>query len=201
MSRRSIAPALAALAAAGGLIGASGAMAEAAADWSTPISTALAQEGTSLVDAQPTDIADFCPGYAALNPDQRQQFWTGFVSVLVDRESGGDADRTRFRPYDVDAARPVFARGLLQLSIESSRRGDYACGLAAPAELDDPIANLDCGVKILTRRIEADGIVAGRADGAWRGAARVWPSLRQPASALRAAIEARDGQICSSTNG
>jgi len=202
MSRAALAPVTAALAAAAGLIAAApAAAAEAAPDWSGPIATALAQAGAGLAAAQPADIADYCPGYAGLDPDQRQRFWSDFVSVLVDRESGGDAERTRFRAYDIDAGRPVFARGLLQISIESSQHADYACGLSSPGELNDPIANLDCGVRILARRIEADGAIAGRADGAWRGAARAWPSLRGPAPPWRSAIEARDGGVCSSTNG
>jgi len=158
----------------------------ATGDWTVD----AAQIVAPLAELSPRDIAAFCPAYATLSADQKRDFWVDFLSAVALSESGQDAKRSRFHAMDSDAGRPTFRRGLLQISIESARRSIYRCDVDNPKALEEPRANLACGVRILTHWIESDGVIASdpAATGP-RGGARYWPTLAKPMS--RAGVEGR----------
>ena len=136
--------------------------------------------GSDLISAEPSDVATFCPNYAALSPDDRRTFWIDFLAALAQIESANNPSKKRWHFYNGDAGRPVISRGLFQISIESAHRDIYQCGVAHSKDLAGPQENITCAVRILSHWVVSDGVVAAHTHSGWRGAARYWHSLRQP---------------------
>jgi len=136
------------------------------ADWNAAALRALQTDGAAMLSLSPGDAATFCPGYAGADAEGRAAFWVAFMSGLARYESG-------HRPEAAGAGGRY--QGLLQISPATARF--HGCDLSAPRGLYDGATNLACAVRIATRAVLRDGVVAsGRG-----GMAADWPPLRDPA--------------------
>ena len=134
--------------------------------WTEATLRALEAEGAVLVNSVPADVAEFCPGYAEANPDQRRAFWVGFLSAAAKFES-------RWNPLARGGGGTY--KGLMQISDATAR----ANGCEAGAALLDGERNLSCAVRVMARHVGRDGAVVGGGDRGWLGAARDWIPLRK----------------------
>jgi hypothetical protein len=128
--------------------------------WSRSALSALKTHGRPLITMVPSDYAVWCPAYAENTPDQRAQFWTGFLSALAFYES-------THRPRVVGGGGRWF--GLLQIT-PSTARG-YGCAARSGAELLDGPANLSCAIRIMARTVPRDGVIGANGRG---GVAADW---------------------------
>ena len=147
-----------------------------------------AVRSSALLAAVPTDIVDFCPGYASLDENGREVFWVALLSNIAARESRFDPQRVRWRAYDGAAHRPTFRRGLFQISIESARSNAYQCTVADADELTNPGANIACAVNILARSVAQTHAIVG--------AGRYWRSLSQTSSRHRFSAVTASSRVC-----
>lgn len=146
--------------------------------WTEFTYTQLEVAGESLLATVPGDIAQFCPRYLSLPPHHKKDFWVYLISSIAQFESSFNPALSYTENFTDSSGQLVVSRGLLQLSIESARA--YGCELAQAQDLHDPYKNLLCGIKILNRWIQTDGVIRGQsASGAWRGGARYWSVLRR----------------------
>ncbi|MDO5642444.1 MAG: transglycosylase SLT domain-containing protein [Paracoccus sp. (in: a-proteobacteria)] len=132
------------------------------AEWTAATLAALDAEGAVLMSRVPSDVMEFCPGYARQTPENRRAFWAGLLSVVARHES-------RHNP----AAQGGGGRnlGLMQISTATAR--NFGCG----GSMLDVRANMACAVRIAARQVGQDNAIA-RAGGGWRGVARDWVPLR-----------------------
>jgi hypothetical protein len=147
--------------------------------------SALEQHGSALLSTDPADVSEYCPAYRTASTSDRAAFWVGFMSALAKPESNFNP-ATRFQEPGMSErdGSPVISRGLLQISRESANL-NYGCGIGEAEELHDPRTNLTCGVRILSRLVPRDGLIANEAR-PWHGAAAYWSPMRR--SADKAAI-------------
>lgn len=151
------------------------------ARWTAFAHAAVEQHGQSLLQTIPTDIEQFCPGFASRGEKDRQAFWVFLMSSLAKFESSYNP-ATSFDETTVDTGMvtrdgaPIISRGLLQISRESAN--GYGCGIADPQQLHDPETNIVCGVRIFNRWIERDGVISGKEGKRWRGLARYFSPFR-----------------------
>ena len=148
--------------------------------------------------AAPKDVESFCPNYKALNKAERNIFWTAFIAALVRYESYFDTDMQYTEAFVDAKKRPIISRGLLQLSYYSAK--GYGCKFYRPAQLHFPQLNLACGVKILKRWVNKDGIISGKRKGDWKGGARYWGALRRRGSLEGINLITRSNPICKNIN-
>lgn len=152
-----------------------------AASWTAAATRALLTDGAAMLAVVPGDAAEFCPDYAAGTAEDRAAFWVAFMSGLARYESG-------HRPEAAGAGGRY--RGLLQISPGTARFN--TCDLSAPRGLYDGATNLACAVRIATRAVVRDGVVAsGR-----RGMAADWPPLRDPVKRANIAAFTRAQPAC-----
>lgn len=144
--------------------------------WTQVAHQAVAVLAPQLVTLTPNDIDAFCPGYRAANPDGRRAFYVALLAELARYESNFDPSVSFTESFSDASGRRVVSRGLLQLSQESAN--GYGCGITDAQQLHDPETNIRCGVRILGRWVERDGVIAGYSNGAWRGASRYWSPFR-----------------------
>lgn len=145
-------------------------------EWTAHVLNKLDTLGKDLLTVYPADYGTFCPGYERLSYSERKWFWTYLISAMVKYESGFKPESYYKESFFDNDGNPVISRGLLQISIESSR--SYDCGFASESALHDPYQNLSCGIRILNYWMIRDRRVAGRIDSKWRGGARYWSVLR-----------------------
>ncbi|HVY86156.1 MAG TPA: hypothetical protein VG943_13560 [Caulobacterales bacterium] len=139
-----------------------------APDWSTAVQTAVTQD-PELTTLTPTDVTDYCPNYASLDPAGRGAFWSALLQQVAMAESGGDASRTHWLAFDGVMHRPTFRRGLFQISIEAAHSDRYNCAVSSGQELTTPTVNAACAARILDASVNTANAIAG--------AGRYWPSL------------------------
>ena len=132
------------------------------AEWTDATLAALDAEGAILMSRVPSDVMEFCPGYAKQSPENRRAFWAGLLSAVSRHES-------RHNP----SARGGGGRyqGLMQISTSTAR--NFGCG----GSMLDAKANMACAVRITARQVGKDNAIA-RGNGGWRGVARDWMPLR-----------------------
>ncbi len=124
----------------------------------------------------PADIAQFCPRYSRLSESGRIDFWVKLISAIAAPESSYNPRESYREGWNEANGEPVVSRGLLQISLGSSR--PYGCGMNNSSELHDPRKNIECGVRILNHWIPNDGVVVGLRGKKWLGGARYWSVLR-----------------------
>ena len=128
-------------------------------EWTDAALAALDSEGVTLLSTVPSDVMQFCPGYATQTRENRAAFWAGLVSAVAHHEGAAQGAR----------------RGLLRLSRAQTQ--DSGCGAA-----EDGAGNLRCAVRVMAREVGRDGAIAGGTEAqgrrGWRGAARSWMPLR-----------------------
>ncbi|MCX8507340.1 MAG: lytic transglycosylase domain-containing protein [Rhodobacteraceae bacterium] len=137
-----------------------------ASEWTAATLAALQKEGAVLVSSVPSDVGQYCPGYARAAPEQRRSFWVGLLSSVARYES-------RWNPLARGGGGKF--KGLMQISDATAR----AHGCASGQALLDGSENLSCAVKIMSQSVARDGAVFGDARRGWLGLARDWLPMRQ----------------------
>lgn len=134
--------------------------------WSVAAMRAIDAAPHDLPDLIPADIDSWCPGYERNPRHLRAAFWVGTVSALARYES-------TFNPRAVGGAGAW--HGLLQIAPATARA--YGCEADSGEALRDGEANIACAIRIMSRTVSRDGVVAARG----RGIAADWgPMSRQP---------------------
>lgn len=146
-------------------------------DWSNHLYSELDRIGQDLLDVIPADAGTFCPNYKNLSYTDRKKYWIYIISAMAKFESGFDTNTKYKEDFEDNSGNNVISRGLLQISIESSK--GYDCGMTDAQELHNPLKNLSCGVRILDRWVGRDGRIGGKVNSKWRGGARYWSVLRE----------------------
>lgn len=123
-------------------------------DWSVAAMQAVESAPRDLTDLVPADIGSWCPGYEDNPPQLRAAFWVGTVSALARYESN-------FNP-EAQGGGGAW-QGLLQISPATARH--YGCDATTPEELRDGEANLQCAIRIMSRTVTRDGVVAAGDEG------------------------------------
>lgn len=131
---------------------------------------------SSLPRLIPTDATQFCPTYPKLGLTQRKQFWVALISAMSGPESNFRPASSYQERFSDRQGRPVVSRGLLQISQESANQRRYGCDIRQANLLHDPVINLSCGVRILSRWVQQDGLIASQHSP--KGGGRYWSTLR-----------------------
>jgi hypothetical protein len=152
--------------------------------WTRSAEAAVAN--SPLVQLVPKDILYFCPSYPKLPAVERRKFWVGLISAMAKPESNFKPERFYQEKFHDRKGKPVISRGLLQISIESANQQRYGCDIPYPAKLHDPGINLACGVKILSKWVSTDGVIAKYSQPrVHKGGSRYWSTLRPQRGHLR----------------
>lgn len=144
--------------------------------WTRAAETAVANSPLSRLN--PADITKFCPSYPQLAKPERRKFWVGLLSAMSKPESNFKPEATYRERFRDSKGRYVVSRGLLQISIESANQKRYDCDIRHPALLHDPVINLACGVRILSKWVSTDGVIASHSSDLHQGGGRYWSTLR-----------------------
>ena len=139
---------------------------------------AIDEVGQGLLTAEPVDIGQFCWSYAGLDREARVWFWSDLLAAMSKLESDhNEALQYTERFADVNGNR-VVSRGLLQLSIESSR--NYQCDISNAEQLHSAEENIRCATRILNKWVAQDNAIGlgSSFSASWRGGARYWSVLR-----------------------
>ena len=116
-------------------------------EWTEAALSALQSEGVTLLSTVPSDVMQFCPGYARQTRENRAAFWAGLVSAVAHYEGAAQGS----------------SRGLLRLSRPQSQEG---CLRRRRGRRGKPaLRGADHGARGRTRR---------RHRGRNRGAGRPW---------------------------
>lgn len=130
--------------------------------WTRATLAALSSHGQALPAMVPADIDDWCPAYTDAEPAQRKAFWVGFLSALTKHES-------THRPTAVGGGGLWF--GLTQIAPSTARL--YGCEARSGSSLKNPVSNLSCAVRIMSKTVPRDGVVSR----GMRGVAADWGPL------------------------
>ena len=136
----------------------------------------LREHGNEMMQVVPRDIDKYCPEYKDFSAQEREDFYLLFFSAIAKHESNFNTNLQFREPFRDRNGRFVISRGLLQVSIESSR--GYGCQMESASELHHPKKNLECGVRILNRWVDRHGYLGSRIGSSWRGGAMYWAVLR-----------------------
>ena len=137
----------------------------------------VGDSGRTPPDTMPEDIEKWCPDYSPMraiyldgtaeevSTYQTIAFWVGFLSVMAENESSNNP-----RAVGGDGKR----YGLLQISPATATENQ--CAVTTGEALKDPVANISCAVRIMTKAVLRDDVVAAGG----RGVAADWAVLRSP---------------------
>ncbi len=128
-------------------------------DWTRTAFAALDTHGAALPSLTPADIETWCPGYPQAAPDERKAFWAGLISSLAKHES-------TWNPRAVGGGGRWF--GLVQIAPATAR--GYGCEARSGEALKDGGKNLSCAIRIMSRTVPRDGVIAA----GMRGVAADW---------------------------
>jgi hypothetical protein len=98
--------------------------------------------------------------------------WANIVDAVTYFESG-------YNPHEIYNEPPPLNNqsvGLLQLSYSDGPNYKLCTISKAAKDLEDPLKNLDCGVKIMAHWVAKDGALSTPQN---KGAARYWSTLRE----------------------
>lgn len=123
-------------------------------EWTEATLAALKTEGAALLSEVPGDIGTWCPHYVQAEPEERAAFWAGLLSALARFES-------TWNPRAVGGGGQWF--GLVQIAPATAR--GYGCDADSGTELTDGAENLECAVRIASRTVTRDGVVAAGGGG------------------------------------
>lgn len=144
--------------------------------WSEHVYNTLPTLGPDLLTSNPVDAKIFCPNYKNLGKSDRKRFWAFFISSMAKFESEFNPKSAFTEGFKDSTGRYVVSRGLLQISLESSK--SYSCGFRTSADLHSANGNLSCGIRILNHWMKRDVRIASKYGGGWKGGARYWSVLR-----------------------
>jgi hypothetical protein len=145
---------------------------------------ALDKYGQALLKANPKDGPEFCSTWSTVN---KRDFYNALLAHMATRESGRDPSQTYKESFKNGKGETVISTGLLQVSYESC--GSYGTKTTTEG-LKDPITNLECGVRILSRWIPSDSYIAKDK----LGAGRYWSVMRPGSS--KEYIRAKLNEFC-----
>lgn len=146
--------------------------------WTRATVLAIEKYGPNLLTAEPSDIRAYCPQFGTLKREEKIAFWVHMISAIAQKESDFNPTKPFVEDFNNSKGELVVSRGLLQLSLESVNSSRYSCNIKTNADLDDPIKNLICGVKILNYWMRMEPVIS-RVDGKeWYGASKYWGVLR-----------------------
>jgi soluble lytic murein transglycosylase-like protein len=135
------------------------------------------------------DIATFCRRYAVLSDAQKVNVWSNLFAATSYYESGWKPTAS-----SVDVGTPsdenTWSVGLLQLSVVDQANYGLPFGFTF-ADLQNPVKNLQLGVKIMAKQINKHGRVLIPAGGTGLYWATLHPGGRYDASKSIAKITAR----------
>lgn len=117
--------------------------------WTRSSLAALKSHGAALPNMVPADVTDWCPAYPEADLEARRAFWVGLISSLAKHES-------TFRQTAVGGGGRWY--GLLQITPSTARL--YKCNARSGAALKDGVANLNCGIRIMSKTVARDGVVS-----------------------------------------
>lgn len=124
------------------------------ATWTKATLKAISDNGSVLPNLTPSDIAKWCPNYEENSQQERALFWSGLASALAKHES-------TWNPKAVGGGGRWI--GLVQISPATARL--YGCEATSVSALKVGENNLQCAMKIWTRTVARDGVVADRSGG------------------------------------
>lgn len=148
--------------------------------WTEATLAALDSEGALLMSRVPSDVMEFCPGYASQSHANRRAFWAGLLSAVARHESSHNP-----------GAKGAGGRYLGLMQISSSTARNYGCD----GSMLNAQANMACAVKIAAAQVGRDNAIA-RSGGGWRGIARDWMPLRNSAKRGQIAAWTRSQSYC-----
>lgn len=135
-------------------------------EWTPILVEALKEHGESLLS-----------GYREGECGDRIAFYVMFLSSLARYESNFKPETTYTENFYDNQGELIISRGPLQLSKESAN--GYGCKITDEKQLHDVKTNLSCGVRILNKWVDNDGVIHGKsASGKWLGGSRYWSPLR-----------------------
>ncbi len=140
------------------------------------------------------DITSFCPNYAKLGQTERKYFWIALLAAMARFESNHRPEVKYTEAFTDSTGRRVISRGLLQLSYESAR--GYKCPIQSGQDLHDAKINLQCGLRIIERWVDRDGVISGKWSGKWKGGARYWSVLRKSSTLSQIKNKTRALYLC-----
>jgi hypothetical protein len=135
-----------------------------AARWTQTSLAAVAANDAVLAAQVPQDIGNWCPRYPKAGMTERRAFWVGLLSATAKHES-------TWNPAAAGGGGKWI--GLMQISPQTAR--SYGCQAQTAAALKDGEANLACAIRIMSKQVGRDGVVAG---GGNRGIGRDWAPFR-----------------------
>jgi hypothetical protein len=157
--------------------------------WSYYTANFILSNATELLQDPPSDIEDFCPAYNDISDQKKSIFWVHLMNAIAKKESLFDPgvmnDESGFGPNGNE----VISRGLLQISLSSSRNRNYqrlGCPVETTADLHDPTKNLQCGVAIFNHLTNDYNCISCKYPqghskaGKFAGISRYWSTLRTP---------------------
>lgn len=127
--------------------------------WTRAALASLKDHASPLTRMVPRDIGEWCPAYPEASEAGRRAFWVGLLSTLAKHES-------TYRPYAVGGGGQWY--GLLQI-LPGTARG-YGCRARSGDALKHGPDNLSCALRIMTRTVQRDGVIAS----GMRGVAADW---------------------------
>lgn len=155
-----------------------------AAQWTGDTMAAMAAHGRALSATVPSDIAQYCPGYASASMADRNAFWVGLLSALAKHES-------TWRPEAIGGGGKWF--GLTQIAPATAR--GYKCRAQSGQALLNGSDNLSCAVRIANYQVARDAELVG-GPGRWRGMARDWAPFRNAAKRAQMAAFTSSQPYC-----
>lgn len=137
-------------------------------EWTKILSEELDNYGSSLLTSYPEGACG-----------NRKQFYVMLISEMARYESSFNPKSDYEENFEDSKGNPQISRGLLQLSFDDAKNNGRGCDFKKIDDLYDVRLNLRCGVRILSRWVANDNVVAAgstRADA--KGGARYWSVLR-----------------------
>jgi hypothetical protein len=139
--------------------------------WDNITRNTLEAFGKELLAASPKDFEAFCGSV------DKKTCYASLIRAMSYYESGYGTTDTYTENFSDRKGNPVISSGLLQVSIESCKA--YGASAKTTEDLFLPEKNLECAVRILSRWVPQDSVIAGGKENAWLGGARYWSVLRK----------------------
>lgn len=135
-----------------------------AAHWTVSSMQMVALNDDNLADQVPADIETWCPGYETATVEERRAFWVGLLSATAKHESTWNPEASGGGGKWI---------GLMQIDPRTAKA--YNCSATTSTALKDGAANLSCAIRIMSKQVERDNMVAG---GGNKGIGRDWAPFR-----------------------
>ena len=148
-------------------------------------------ENREILNANPRDMAKFCPQYYTMSQQERADVWTEMVLAMAQSSSGLSSRKIHTEGISDASGNLVISRGLLQISGESAR--SYRCDLSQNSDLHNDSTNIKCGLKIIQKLLGRDDEVG---NGVRRGLGRYWGTFSSASSAGRVRAKVSSVAAC-----